>query len=474
MPSTNYASPTCILLFGENTSWLDESRQILEQRGEFKILTHSDNRTILKLLERNYISLIIIDYSATYEKSDIVSLIHKSCPDIQIIVESMNSDVEVVVSCMKSGAEDFLIQPVSPNRLMKSVKTALESHSQQKTLCPSLDRLHEDALKYPEAFAEIISTSREIRSICHYTEVVAGSSQPVLISGETGVGKELFARAIHKVSQRKGAFVSVNVAGLDDPIFSDTLFGHKKSAFTGADQYRDGLISKAAFGTLFLDEIGDLNELSQIKLLRLLQEGEYYPVGADQVKKSTARIILATNASLLERIKQGKFRRDLYYRLCAHQIHIPALRERRNDIPALLDAFVQDAARHFGRCIPTISEEVTRMLLAYDFPGNIRELQAKVRDAVARNNTGLLTARDFPGLPGAVSQQPPPAIPDSITGSAEIYSIFGHLPTFKEIEDFLLVEALKLSEGNYAAAASLLGVARQTVSKRIKSINLDS
>jgi transcriptional regulator with PAS, ATPase and Fis domain len=295
-----------------------------------------------------------------------------------------------------------------------------------------------------------------------------------LITGETGVGKELFAHAIHRISKARGQFVSINVAGLDDAMFSDTLFGHKKGAFTGADQYREGLVSKASMGTLFLDEIGDLNDLSQVKLLRLLQEREYYPVGADLVKTSSARIVLATNVNLQDRIQEGRFRRDLYYRLCTHQVHIPSLRERREDIPLLLDTFIEESAQHFNRSIPAVSSELIQALAEYDFPGNVRELQARVSDAVARHEDGMLSLDDFPGI-SAASQQPSPAPATALTaGDAGIYCIFGRLPTFREIEDYLIVEALKLSEGSYAVAASILGVTRQTISKRLKSIKSES
>jgi transcriptional regulator with PAS, ATPase and Fis domain len=189
--------------------------------------------------------------------------------------------------------------------------------------------------------------------------------------------------------------VALNVAGLDDTMFSDTLFGHKKGAFTGADQARDGMIACAGKGTLFLDEIGDLNESSQIKLLRLLQEHEYYPVGSDSFRKSDARIVLATNHDLQKLIATGKFRNDLYYRLCAHQIHIPPLRERLDDIPMLLDHFLDSAAKELNKKKPTPPGELVTLLTLYSFPGNVRELEAMVFDAVARHTSGILSMESF-------------------------------------------------------------------------------
>jgi len=462
-----------VLLFGECTSWIKETERVLTQNGMCGVLAHSDNRTLLKFLEQNKVALVVIDMSDSSGKTEILNRIRIAAPSVKIIIESVSCDVEFAVECMKAGVADFLVKPVEPGRLIKSIATVLNTSYSHLPPSLSMENPTVETLKHSEAFSEITSISRVMRLICQYTETVACSPQPILITGETGVGKELFARAIHRISRANGAFVSINVAGLDDTMFSDTLFGHKKSAFTGADQCRDGLVSKAASGTLFLDEIGDLNELSQVKLLRLLQEGEYYPVGADHVKKSTARIVLATNVNLLERIKKGSFRRDLYYRLCTHQIHIPPLRERKEDIPALFAAFIKDSAKHFAKRVPEYSEELTHVLTSYDFPGNIRELQAIARDAVARNRDGILTPDDFPETCRASSQRPPAPVHTTSLPTG-IYGLFGHLPTFREIEDFLIVEALKLSEGNYAAAASILGVARQTVSKRIKSINSDS
>jgi transcriptional regulator with GAF, ATPase, and Fis domain len=323
-------------------------------------------------------------------------------------------------------------------------------------------------LEHPAAFDAIITTSKKMRSIFQYIEVIAKSDQPILVTGETGVGKELIARAIGSLSGRKGNFVTVNAAGLDDNMFSDTLFGHKKGAFTGADQPRDGLICTAAGGTLFLDEIGDLNETSQIKLLRLIQEQEFYPVGSDVLKKTDARLIVVTNKDLTSLIASNKFRKDLYYRLCAHQIHVPPLRERREDIPLLLDHFLEKASRSLNKPTPVPSREVTALLSTCHFEGNVRELHAMVSDAVARHTSGLLTLDCFVGLAGKECSPPnaelfaPSKAVDDI-----LYAFFGRFPTLKEMEDYLTASALSLTSGNQRSAAMLLGIARQTLSKRL-------
>ena len=201
-------------------------------------------------------------------------------------------------------------------------------------------RVLQGKVDQPEAFSEIITVSSRMDSIFQYIEAVAASPRPVLITGETGVGKELIARVVHKLSNRPGAFTPVNVAGLDDNVFTDTLFGHRKGAFTDAREARGGLLEQASGGTLFLDEIGDLSPASQVKLLRLLQEGEYLPLGSDVAKRSDARIVVATNQDLENLLSAKKFRKDLYYRLCDHHIRIPPLRDRLEDLPVLVEHFL--------------------------------------------------------------------------------------------------------------------------------------
>jgi DNA-binding NtrC family response regulator len=264
------------------------------------------------------------------------------------------------------------------------------------------------------------------------------------------------------------------VAGLDDATFSDTLFGHKKGAFTGAEMAREGLIARAADGTLFLDEIGDLDERSQIKLLRLLQEGEYYPVGSDTLKKTTSRIVAVTNHNLSERVAGKLFRQDLYYRLCTHEIHIPPLRERCEDISLLLDHFLHEAALSYHKNLPGVSVSAVSHLLGWSFPGNVRELKSMVYDAVARHTKGELTAQSFGGHKEEISAVPGRVSPNRSAGHS-IDNLLGHFPTFHEIEEYLIDEALRRSEGNPNMAAAMLGITRQTISNhRRKSSGVPS
>jgi DNA-binding NtrC family response regulator len=355
-------------------------------------------------------------------------------------------------------------------RLLSSVEKAFRLSALSRENSVLREYILTDRLENPKAFEEIITNSKKMRSIFQYVEVIAKSDQPVLITGETGVGKELIARAVSSLSGRAGEFVCVNVAGLDDNMFSDALFGHVKGAFTGADKPRDGLICSAAGGTLFLDEIGDMNESSQIKLLRLIQEQEFYPMGSDVLKKSDARLVVATNRDIAQLISSGKFRKDLYYRLCAHRIHIPALRERREDIPLLLEHFLEKAAISLKKPKPVPAPEVVAMLSTCYFEGNVRELHAMISDAVARHKSDFLTLDCFVGLAKDDPALSNPSMASQKEANEMIYALFGRFPTIKEVEDYLISAAMNMTNGNQRSAAQLLGIARQTLSKRLSNL----
>ncbi len=343
--------------------------------------------------------------------------------------------------------------------------------SQRKELEDEISALKKhflsEKLENKEAFAGIITRNRKMISLFHYVEAIALSKRPVLITGETGVGKELIVRVLHETGGLSGDLISINTAGLDDAMFSDALFGHKKGAFTGADSNRSGFIQKAAGGTLHLDEIGDLNEQSQVKLLRLLEERTFYQVGSDVPVKSSARIVTSSNKDLTKLVYDGKYRQDLYYRLCTHHLHIPPLRERIEDIPLLLDHFIDEASSSLGKKKPQLSPELVMLLSTYQFPGNIRELQAMVHDAVAQHKAGkafLGYFKKFIKQKGGVMQDHP-EIPNR--GAEALSDFFGHFPTLKEAENILISDALKQSDGNQGIAASLLGISRQALNRRL-------
>ncbi|GAB4299751.1 MAG: sigma-54 dependent transcriptional regulator [Desulfuromonadia bacterium] len=453
-----------ILLVDDEPELLKASTLILKSRGFDGVISCDDSRRVMGILASNEISVVILDlYMPHLPGIDLLSMIIHEYPELPVIVMTAVDDAETAVLCIRKGAFDYLVKPVDGGRLVSTVMRALEHYSLSREIDSLRNVLFGGGIRNPEAFAGIVTGSPRMETLFRYMEMISGSCHPVLITGETGTGKELAARAIHLLSGRKGEFVPLNVAGVDDLVFSDTLFGHRKGAFTGADQPRDGLISRAEDGTLFLDEIGDLSEQSQIKLLRLIQEREYYPVGSDISKRTNARIVMATNHDLHALIRERKFRKDLYYRISSHRIEIPPLRERIEDIPLLLDHFLAMSANQLGKKKPTYPRELITLLSTYEFPGNVRELQSLVQDAVARHTGGILSLQSFSETLGvAMSNRQPAAVE-----GGKVEGIFGHFPTIAEMEDFLVKEALARTSGNQGLAATLLGISRQTLNKKV-------
>ena len=467
MTEINRIALPAIVLVDDEPSILSSFRLLLEGSGLTQIETFQDSRDLLPFLGCNRVDVVVLDLQMPYlSGKELLEEIVSNFPHISVIIMTAAAEVDTAVTCMRMGALDYLVKPIDPNRYLSSINKALEITALKREIFSLRESRTCGSLQNEGAFKAIRTRSSRMGEIFSYLEGVAPTSQPVLISGETGVGKELVARALHVLSGRRGEYVAVNVAGLDDTLLADTLFGHKKGAFSGAIQTREGVVAKAAGGTLFLDEVGELSLLSQIKLLRLLQEGEYQPLGSDAIAFSTARIIVATNCDLRTAISQGLFRKDLYYRLCAHEVHLPALRERREDIPVLLEQFLTEAALEFGKKPPAYPPCLLNYFSSYPFPGNVRELRAMVFDAMARHQGGVLSISAFQKAIGKEVFSTDACAGQSLDGE-ELIKLWGHFPTFKEMEDCLLKEALKCSAGNQGAAAALLGISRQAVNKRI-------
>ncbi len=446
---------------------------ILRQAGINNFRTVEDSREVMQILEIQPVSAIVLDLTMPRISGiELLEKINEGYPEILVIVVTATDDIETAVACMKSGAFDYLVKPVEINRFVSSIRKALDISSLMSEVSSLKQYLLTDSLEHESAFSPIVTESKKMRSLFQYAEAISQSQQPVLITGETGTGKELFARAIHDVGCRNGVFVALNISGLDDTMFSDTLFGHKKGAFTGADTFREGLIAQASGGTLFLDEIGDLSEISQVKLLRLLQEKQYLPLGSDIPKHSDARIVVATNQDMQHLVLNGRFRKDLYFRLRAHQIHLPPLRERLEDIPELLDHFINDAAKSLKKSPPSYPRELITLLSTYQFPGNVRELEAMIYDAVARQRIGKLSMDSFKEIIQNDHALHPIAFPADDEAATLLSKLFGRFPSLREAEEHLITEALRLSHDNQGIAASLLGITRQALNKRISNKRL--
>ena len=383
-----------------------------------------------------------------------------------IVVVSGVGAVDEAVRAMRLGAWDYLSKPIiNFEELQITLERSLDRARTKYELERLRRHLSDGTLGYETAFSSIITASPRMRTIFLYLESVAPSRQPVLITGETGTGKELIARAVHTLSGLRGPFVAINLAGLDDAMFSDTLFGHRRGAYTGADRAREGLIRQASGGTLFLDEIGDLSPGSQVKLLRLLQEGEYLPLGSDKVQRSGARIVAATHTDLKVKMELGTFRPDLYYRLCSHRVELPPLRNRTEDLPLLTAHFLKKAAAQLGKPVPAAPGELNRYLAAYRFPGNIRELEAIIHDAVARSNSHILPLESIVTAIGGGLRFP--GSPSPVVSGCPAWPFTDKFPTLKDAEDLLISEALRLADNNQRLAAAHLGITRQALNKRL-------
>jgi len=461
-----------ILVVDDEQNAIFGTEAILREEGYEKIFHTSDSTTVLEMIDEFAIDIVLLDITMPEVSGlELLPQIRDSFPLVSAIMITGHDDVEMSVDCMRSGAHDYIVKPVKNNRLLLSIDSTTRFQQIKRENELLKQQLLNPSKTANSVFSDIITCSQSMLSLFQYCEAVSLSRQVILINGETGVGKELFAKAIHTLSGCTGKFVAVNLAGVDAAVFSDTLFGHSKGAFTGADAARKGLIEKAEGGTLFLDEIGDLNEDAQVKLLRLLQEREYTPLGSDNQKYSTARIVTATHRNLKSLVKKGKFRSDLYYRLKVHKFEIPPLRERKKDIALLLNHFIGQAAKELGKSAPSYPPQLLSLLATYSFPGNIREFEAMIYNAVSRHHSKMLSMEIFKE-----------AINDSLeleesdsnlqtNSTRHSLSFPEKLPTLKEVSNLTVKEALMRSDNNQRIAAEMLGISHQAINKRIRNMN---
>lgn len=463
-----------VLLVDDEPSFLRSMGITLERSARINNLKLcQDSRRVMEILSQNQVGLVLLDLTMPHITGEkLLSMIVEEHPHVGVIVISGMNQIETAVRCMKLGAYDYFVKTSEQNRLIGGVQRAIQMLELQQQHREIRSRLLNDTLIHPQVFANIITCDKNLRSVFQYLESVSQSTQPIFITGESGVGKELIARAAHRLSGVEGPLITLNVAGLDDNVFADTLFGHCQGAYTGAQSSRAGMIAQAVNGSLFLDEIGDLSTASQVKLLRLLQSGEYYPLGSDKPKYMSARIIVATNQNIEEKQESGQFRRDLFYRLRTHHVHVPPLRERPCDISLLLDYFLKKAAQEFGKSIPTVPKELSVLLANYPFPGNVRELKAMVYDAISTHKSRMLSMDAFKRAMQPLSAASNYTKPDK-SECRNIFSGQDPLPKLGQVEPLLIQEAMHRSRQNQSIASMLLGISQPALSKRLKKMSLD-
>ncbi len=455
-----------LLLVDDEDSWLQSFRATLRSQGIDNVVLLNDGTKVMETLaERKFCAVAVDLMMPGVSGEELIPQIVEEHPELPVLVISGLNEIKAVVNCIRKGAFDFIVKTEDRNTLIAGVRHAIEIFELRQENSSLQQRFFKSEPDRPELFSEIITAHKDMFAIFKYIEAIAETARPVLITGESGVGKELVARAVHNASGRKGEFVAVNIAGLDDNIFSDTLFGHKKGAFTGATEARIGLVEKAKNGTLFLDEIGDLSPTSQTKLLRLLQEHEFMPLGSDMAKRSSARIITATHQSITKMQEQGKFRKDLFFRLRGHMLQIPPLRERMEDLPLLISHFADEVQKESGINLKVDVHEVAVFLNSYPFPGNVRELQHLVHDGASLCVHDELRSEHLKKLLAVPGES---FLGEPVHDSGESVSFGTRLPTLQEVRAKLIDEALRRTGGNQSSAAQLIGVTRQAVSKYLK------
>ena len=460
-----------ILIVDDEESFIRSLSIALERSaGINNIKRCQDSRDVMSILAEGGFGLVLLDLNMPFISGDkLLEKIVEEYPEVGVIIISGINQIEPAVRCMKLGAYDYFVKTLEEARLVSGVNRGIQMVQMAKEHQEIRSRLLHDKLENPGAFEDILTGDKSMRAVFQYLESVVKSALPILITGESGVGKELFAQTAHRLSGVEGPLVSINVAGLDDNVFSDTLFGHSTGAFTSAHKVRKGMVEQAARGTLFLDEIGDLSVMSQVKLLRLIQNGEYYPLGSDRPKRMNARVVVATNQDLDEKQARGEFRKDLYYRLCAHHVHIPALRDRRGDIPLLLNHFLGEAADSLGKKKPAYPRELETLLANYTFPGNVRELQAMIYDAVSTHKSKILSLEAFKRKIGIMTLSPPGS--DVVHGEDDnVFLPSRSLPSIHDVADLLVGEAMKRANDNQSIACRLIGISQPALSKRLKKL----
>lgn len=466
--SLNLSPEQPILLVDDEESWICSLELMLARRsGMNNTVSCTDSSMVMDILARQEFSLVLLDFTMPrLSAEELLPMIGRDYPDLPVIVLTGRDQVNTAVTCMKLGAADYFIKTEDEMRLLTGIQRVLKLREVENENRLLKNGLLAAELKRPELFTEIVTQSQPMEAIFHYVEAVAGGNQPVLIRGESGTGKELIAMALHKAGRGENPWLAINVAGIDEETFADTLFGHERGAYPGADSARKGLIEKAGNGTLFLDEIGSLSENSQLKLLRVLQDGEFFPVGSDRPRRATARFVVATNQDLKKLVQEGRFRSDLYYRLKVHQLEIPPLRERLEDIPLLLEHFLEKAAQEFGKKKPTPPGELAVLLQTYHFPGNVRELQSMVYDAVSQHHQRKISMEVFKKAMGRTGDSAPEVDDEDV-----VLVQFGEqLPTLKQLITQLLNEATVRAKGNQTMMATMLGLSRPALSKRLKKM----
>jgi two-component system response regulator HydG len=466
---------TRVLLVDDEPNVRRSLARVLMSVG-FEVMTAEDGQAAISLLEAGTVDVMLVDMlMPRMGGMDLLNRVKATHPEVEVIMMTAYANVDDAVAAVKNGAYDFLTKPFPSNDV---VAMTISKAAERKQLLDRMDLL-EQRLEQQENFGELIGNTAGMREVYRLALGVAPTSATVLVLGESGTGKELIARAIHQHSGRTGPFLAVNCSAIPNDLVESELFGHVRGAFTGAVNARVGLFEAADKGTVFLDEVGDLPLQSQVKLLRVLQEGEIRRVGSNDPVTVDARVIAATNADLKTQISIGKFREDLYYRLHVIAIHVPPLRRRRDDIPLLSYHFLRKYARRMSRDVGRIGVEAMRILREQKWPGNVRELEHAIEHAVVMAKSDTIVPGDLPSY----KEVPPPVAyedEDSVPApdSETVLTGFGRLTdlpyasakkqALDMFEQAYLEAVLRRTGGNVSEAARQAGLDRSNFRRVLK------
>ena len=437
------------------------------------------------------IALVLLDLMMPdVDGIEVLTKLRAANRDMPVIVLTAKGGIDSAVEAMRAGATDFLVKPASPERIKVSIGNALKLG----VLSGEVTRLKKKQ-QNRLAFDDLVAKSAAMRQVIRLGQRAAQSNIPILIEGESGVGKELIARAIQGASERSGKpFVTVNCGAIPENLIESILFGHEKGSFTGATDKHLGKFQEADGGTLFLDEIGELKLDMQVKLLRALQESEIDPIGSKRPVKVDVRIISATNRDLAEATREGRFREDLYYRLNVFPIFVPPLRDRREDVPALAQYFITRFAAEESKQVGGFSPEALELLDSYSWPGNVRQLENTIFRAVVLCDEDMLDVADFPQIASAMGVTPrerkqvPPMMPGKASAAQRqghpqpnasspyvlsAADASGHMRKLEDIEAEIIRMAIARYEGRMSEVARRLGIGRSTLYRKLKELGLD-
>lgn len=433
----------------------------LEHHG-FRTSSEQTSRAGLEVLEREVVDVIIVDLRLENENGlDLLSTVRQRSLDLPVIVLTAHGTIETAVEAMRRGAYGFLTKPFDDHELLQKLDHAVERGRLRRELA-GLRRI----VGQTSSDSRLLGTSTALAAVREVIDRVAPTEVNVLVLGESGTGKEVAARCIHEASARRAApFVAINCGALPPDLLESELFGHVRGAFTGAARDKEGLFAAANGGTLFLDEVGDAPPGVQVKLLRVLQERTYLPVGATEPRSANVRVIAATNRDLRADVDAGRFREDLFYRLHVVPLTMPPLRERREDIPLLAEVFLTRACAQNGLHSPHLTSEALRLLLSHDWPGNVRELANVVEGAAVLSTDGCLRPDHLRaviprrGAEGESFESAPPA--QALATATRIADPSASLPPMREAREafdrYYIEEALRRTGGNVSAAAKIAG-----------------